>query len=288
MPKSLANALWRIYNRPQRPIPWAYGGNLPWDDAEFSKRMLREHLSQDHGAASRKDEERTQQLRWIKEKLGIKMGDYILDVTCGPGLYSVALAEAGCRVDGVDFGPAAIDHAKQLADERQVKDRVTFFEANVLTWEFPQTQYDHALLLYGQIAVMSRDEAQALLTNIQQALKPGGKLVVELLNQDEVDKKDSNWWYTDTQRLWGDAPFLLLGERQWYADEALSMERFHVVHLESGQLDEVILCDQTYAVDEMLAKMKRAGFGPVTAYPKWDGVPLYDAYEWVVYVAEKE
>ncbi len=30
-----------------------------------------------------------------------------------------------------------------------------------------------------------------------------------------------------------------------------------------------------------------AGFGAVSAYAGWAGLPLYDAEEWVVYVAER-
>jgi hypothetical protein len=30
-----------------------------------------------------------------------------------------------------------------------------------------------------------------------------------------------------------------------------------------------------------------AGFAGVDVYPAWDGVPLYDAAEWVVYVAQR-
>ena len=33
--------------------------------------------------------------------------------------------------------------------------------------------------------------------------------------------------------------------------------------------------------------MKGAGFTAVDVYPAWDGLSLYDAGEWIVYVAEK-
>ena len=285
MNNSLSNALWRIYNRPDRLIPWAYGGNLPWNEAEFSERMLREHLTQAHGAASRIDEERALQLVWLQQKMGIMTGDRVLDLTCGPGLYAVPLGIAGCQVDGIDFSPAAIAYAKALAVKEGVNDRVHFFEDDILNWSYPKRAYDHVLILYGQLAVMSREDAAHVLQMACQALVPGGNLVIELLDQEQVDKKDSSWWYTDEKRLWGDAPFLLLGERQWYADESLSMERYHVVHLETGQLDEVILCDQTYAIEEFKDMLHVAGFSTVEHYPAWDDIPLYDAFEWVVYLA---
>jgi hypothetical protein len=47
------DALRRIYDRPQPPVPWRDGANLPWDDPAFSERMLAQHLDPSHGAASR-------------------------------------------------------------------------------------------------------------------------------------------------------------------------------------------------------------------------------------------
>ena len=151
----------------------------------------------------------------------------------------------------------------------------------------PAAGFDAALFIYGQLAVFKREEAQAMLANIAQALKPGGKLCVELLNQDKVDKKHSTWWFTDDKGLWGKQPFLHLGERYWDETEEVSTERFYTLHPETGQLDEVILCDQSYAVETMVSMMKKAGFGAVAAYPEWDKLPLYDANEWAVYIAEK-
>jgi len=46
--------LLEIVRRPQPPEPWAEGEKIPWNDPEFSKRMLREHLSQAHDHASRR------------------------------------------------------------------------------------------------------------------------------------------------------------------------------------------------------------------------------------------
>jgi SAM-dependent methyltransferase len=284
---SVDRALWQIFSRSERPEPWERGGNLPWNDPAFSRRMLREHLDQSHGAASRVAAERERQLVWLWAKLGLQPGARVLDLTCGPGLYAVALAERGAEVVGVDFGPASIAHARQLADDAGVAARCQFVERDVRDYEPEEGAFDAALFIYGQLAVFPRETAQGLLRKAAAALRPGGRLVVELLEQERVDKKHSTWWYTDDTGLWGDAPLLSLGERWWVADEKLSCERFYTVHLETGGLDEVVLCDQTYAVEEMVQMMRDAGFSAVDVYPAWDGLALYDAAEWNVYVARK-
>lgn len=283
--KRLSEGLWRIYRRAERPSPWEDGGNLPWNDPAFSARMLREHLDESHGAASRRSTEREAQLTWLWDTLGLQSGQHLLDVTCGPGLYAAPLAERGLTVTGVDFGPAAIAHARQLAEEAKVSERCTFIEKDVRRFPYPEATYNAALFLYGQLAVFPRKEAEMILSQVARSLQPGGKLCVELLDQDRVDKEDSSWWYSDDTGLWGEAPFLHLGERFWDAERQISTERFQILHLETGQLDEIILSDQTYAVEEMTEMMHRAGFASVSVYPAWDGLPLYDATEWLVYVA---
>ncbi|MCB8984201.1 MAG: class I SAM-dependent methyltransferase [Ardenticatenaceae bacterium] len=283
----LSQALWRIYNRPERPVPWAYGGNLPWNDPEFSQRMLREHLDQSHGAASRRTPERLILLDWLWAALHLQSGDRILDATCGPGLYAVDLAKRGCYITGVDFGPASIAYARELAAVENVGDRCTFIEQDVRQFVPETGQYDAALFLYGQLSVFTPAETAALLQTIGRSLKPGGKLAVELLNPDRLDKKNSTWWFTDDQGLWGDAPFLHLGERIWYEEEQLVLERFQTLHLDTGEFEEIQLCDQAYEVEKMTAVMKQAGFTAVSPYPAWANLPLYDAQEWIVYIATK-
>jgi hypothetical protein len=130
--------------------------------------------------------------------------------------------------------------------------------------------------------------AADLLATIVGSLKPGGRLCVEFLNQERVDKTNSNWWFTDDKGLWGERPFLHLGERHWNEEEKASVERYYILDLETADLTEIHLCDQTYAVGEMQETLQSAGFATVQLYPAWVGLGLYDSDEWIVYVATKQ
>jgi SAM-dependent methyltransferase len=280
-----AHALWRIYRRPDAAL-WQDGGSLPWNDPAFSARMLREHLDESHGAASRQAAERAAQLDWLWARLALAPGRRLLDLTCGPGLYAVPLAQRGVGVTGVDFSPASIAHARQLAEAEGVAGQCVFVEADVRDFEPEAAAYDAALFLYGQLAVFPREQAAALLAKAARALRPGGRLVVELLDPAQIDRKDSTWWFADDKGLWGERPFLHLGERRWEAAERASVERFTTLDLTTGALSEIVLCDQSYEVAEMTALLRAAGFAAVEVYPAWDGLGLYDVGEWVVYVAQ--
>ena len=283
----LDSALWRIYNRPKRPEPWSIGGNLPWDDPDFSRRMLDQHLDESHSAASRQAAERGIVLEWVWDRLELAPGCRLLDVTCGPGLYAVELARRGVYVTGVDFAPAAIEYAEELATREGVAERCRFLLQDVREVAIGPARRIAAMLLYGQFAVFTRGDAQKLLTTVAEALGPGGRLIVELLDLEAIDKSDRTWWCTGDSGLWGDTPFLHLGERQWHPEDNISVERFCTVHLETGAMDQIYLCDQGYEVAEMSAMMERAGFDRVDVYPGWDGLPLHDAGMYVTYVAQK-
>ena len=282
-------ALWRIYQRPSPAVPWRDGANLPWDDPAFSERMLREHLDQAHGAATRQRPELLRQVDWLWRELGLRPGARLLDITCGPGLYAVEFARRGVHVTGIDFGPASIRYARELAAGQGLAGHCRFIQADVRA-ELPRHAgqgYDAATFIYGQLAVFTRAEAAALLAAAAQAVRPDGRLALELLNFERIDKKHSTWWFTDDHSLWGDAPFVHLGERFWDAEQRASIDRFFVLHLESGQMDVIGLSDNGYESGEMLALLRGAGFSAATAFPAWSGLDLYDAEEWVAYVAQR-
>jgi 2-polyprenyl-3-methyl-5-hydroxy-6-metoxy-1,4-benzoquinol methylase len=109
-----------LITRNQNPAPWSEGDSIPWDDPEFSERMLTEHLTQDHDLASRKSKTIDLHTDWIfSEFLGGRPAR-VLDIACGPGLYMSRLARKGCKCVGIDFSPASIRHAREIADKENL------------------------------------------------------------------------------------------------------------------------------------------------------------------------
>jgi SAM-dependent methyltransferase len=276
----LASALRCIYDRQQPPVPWRDGANLPWDDPAFSERMLAQHLDQSHGAASRPLREVRAQVQRMTEWLALQPGSRLLDVTCGPGLYAAEFARGGIAVTGIDFGPAAIAHAR----ERCAGLPCRFFQGDVREMDFAGQEFDAALYLYGQFTVLRPEESAAVLRRIRAALRPGARLLLEVLDYDRFDKRDGSWWFTDRGGLWGDFPYLHLGERAWDAAQGAAVERFHILNLETGEMALYGLADQAYTVAQMTQMLDEAGFRPVELHPAWDGLALRDAEEWAVYV----
>lgn len=286
-PDLLAAALRAVYERPQPPVPWVHGENLPWDDPAFSERMLAQHLDQSHGAASRRLPEIRAQVEVMLEWLNLHPGGRLLDVTCGPGLYAAEFARAGIRVTGIDFSPASLRYARAHCADLPCE----FIQADVRTVDFSGAgfapgSFDAAMYIYGQFTVLTPDESRAMLRRIRSALRPGGRLLLEILDDGHFDKRDSNWWYTDRGGLWGDFPYLHLGERHWDAEQRAAVERFYIFNLDTGEMQAYGLSDQAYSIEAVTAMLAEASFGKVTVHPAWDHLALKDAPEWVVYVAE--
>src|SRR5258708_7764858 len=89
------------------PRPFDPAAELDWGDPVFSRRLLREHLDQDHDSASRRIVEVDRHVARLRRLLPEAPAE-VLDAACGPGLYAVRLARLGHHVTGVDVGPAVL------------------------------------------------------------------------------------------------------------------------------------------------------------------------------------
>ncbi|MGN6514434.1 MAG: class I SAM-dependent methyltransferase [Rhizomicrobium sp.] len=60
-------------------------------------------------------------IRRVVERVGLKPGDAVMDLGCGPGLVAIPFARAGMAVTGVDPEPAMLESARAAADTAGVK-----------------------------------------------------------------------------------------------------------------------------------------------------------------------
>lgn len=247
--------------------------------------MLREHLDESHQRASRPSAERAPIVDWLSARLGIGEGTHLLDLTCGPGLYGVEFAARGAYVTGIDFAPASIAHARWLADSRRVGERCNFVEADVRNVGLGSGGFDAAIVLYGQLTVFPQAETLALLNKIAAALGHGGRLAVEILDGDRLDREDQSWWESGTGGIWGDGLWLALGERHFDAEAGALVARYHVLHADSGDLDTFTVSDTVYGRAAIQDLLVRAGFGDVEVIPAWDGLELPDGPRWLICLA---
>jgi len=207
-----------IIKRVQPAPPWVYGEKIPWNDPEFSRRMLQFHLAQDSDWASRRSEFIQHHVDWVAAQLPAP-GSRILDLACGPGFYTQILAGRGHHCVGVDFSPASIDYANKKALESGLKINYILNDIRRYSNSDP---FDCIMFVFGEFNVFSESDARAILANVSDMLKPGGLFILEGHTFDAV--RDTglappSWWSCDNDEgLLSDKPHLCLQENYW--DEA--------------------------------------------------------------------
>lgn len=110
------------------------------------------------------------------EAAQIRPTDKVLDAGCGIGGSSIYMAERiGCRVTGVSLSERQIQHAKKLAQEKKVEDKVEFEIMNYCTTSFPDGSFD---VVWGCESICYADDKEQFIKEAYRVLKPGGRLVV--------------------------------------------------------------------------------------------------------------
>jgi SAM-dependent methyltransferase len=99
----------------------------------------------------------------------------VLVVADGEGRNGVWLAEQGLDVLSIDFSPTALRKARALAAEHHVT--VTFQQADVHTWAYPEASFDVVVEIFTQFS--SPPERAMKWAGMQRALKPGGLLIIQ-------------------------------------------------------------------------------------------------------------
>jgi len=124
--------------------------------------------------------ERTQEdVEKIVELLDLEPGAEILDCPCGHGRIANALAERGFRVTGIDASEFFLDRARAAAAERGVDVEYVQGDMRALPW---QGRFDALVNWFTSFGYFSDEQNKDVLLRFRDALKPGGRLILETQN----------------------------------------------------------------------------------------------------------
>lgn len=239
----------------------AEGAKIPWNDPDFSRRMLENHLAQDHNWASRRQDIIARHTSWIAGQLSQKPSR-ILDLGCGPGLYTLPLAQMGHDCVGVDFSPASIAHAReQAAIHGQSIDHLL---CDIRNFKSPQA-FDCIIMTFGEFNVFTRQDAEAILRNCAGMLKKDGLFILEAHTHEAVRAIGSMpaAWQRQTKGLFSDEPHLCLQENSWNASDASALSRFFIIDAASADVTHYASFMQAYTQEDYGQILKEAAL-PIT------------------------
>lgn len=261
-----------IILRDSPPIPYADGEKIPWDDPAFSARMLKEHLSQEHNAASRRQPIIDQHVDWIHDIILRGTQSHVLDLCCGPGFYTNRLAEKGHRRTGIDFSPASIDYAKQHATAT-----CQYVQGDIRTVDYG-THFDLVMMIFGEFNTFRKHDAQTILQKAYNALKPDGTILFEPHTFDVVQQlgEASQHWYSQESGLFSENPHIALMDSYWHADEAITTQRYYIVDAETGSVTRWASSMQAYTHDDYRTLLTDIGFRDVQFYDTFGNAPVHE------------
>jgi len=126
-----------------------------------------------------------EEVNFILSELKLPKGSRILDIGCGVGRHSIELAKRGYRVTGIDISEGMLAEGRKRAEKEGVN--VEFIRADATKFQ-RRREFDAAICLCeGAFSILSHGDNPiehdlAILRNVYEALKPGGRFILTALS----------------------------------------------------------------------------------------------------------
>jgi SAM-dependent methyltransferase len=191
----------------------------------------------------------------LARTLAVPAGARLLDVPCGGGRLSLALARRGYELTAVDWSTEFLDHARSCDpgasvtwERRDMRD---------LPW---RERFDGAFCSGNSFGYLDDEGNAAFLRAVAAALKPGARFVLEtpmVLENLLGHLQDRAWWKV------GDVRLLVLN-RYDHARERLDIEYTFVT---DGRVEVRNGSHRAFSYRELAELIRSAGFTVETAEP---------------------
>jgi SAM-dependent methyltransferase len=211
--------------------------------------------------------ERTEkEIAFIERALELKIDARVLDLCCGPGRHSVSLAQRGYKVTGLDLSQRYLDLARRAA----IDGNVALDTVSADMREIPFSDYFDAVInMYSSFGYLeSEGEDLKVLDSIARSLKPGGRLLLDMLNREwAVANYIQNDWHAEADGT------LYVEHRALDFSSSRMRVRFIIVGPGGDRRDSIGHDIRLYTLTEMTRLLERVGLSDVEVFGGFDGEP---------------
>jgi SAM-dependent methyltransferase len=222
----------------------------------------------------------------IHQSILSSLSTKILDLGCGPGLYTHRLANMGHECTGIDFSPASIAYADEKARVEKLK--CTYIQQDIRSADYGHG-YGLVMLIFGEFNVFRPTEARTILQKAYQALSQNGILLLEVHTFTYIQAfgKQPLSWYSTKNGLFSNQPHLCLTENCWNDDEKVATKRYFILDATTGQVARHGESLKAYSNEQYQVLLEECGFKSVCFYPSLQGDVEQSQGDFVVISCQK-
>jgi cyclopropane fatty-acyl-phospholipid synthase-like methyltransferase len=214
------------------------------------------------GLASRKAT--NAHVRYVIEKLNLKPGKKFLDCPCGIGTVGMPMAKKGIKVTGVDITQSYLDEFETKARQRSLK--VDLYREDMRRIDF-NSEFDAAGNLGTSFGYFEKESDNSLtIKKIYQALKPGGKFLLHVINRDWIM---AHYQSHDWQEIAG-----VKSISKRYFDYSTSINHGTWYFIRDGKEKVFKVSLRMYSYHELIALFKKVGFVDIEGFGSTNNEPI--------------
>jgi SAM-dependent methyltransferase len=203
------------------------------------------------------DELTVKEVDFMIPYFNLQPGNKVLDLMCGYGRHSIALAKKGMQVTAVDNLGEYTDEIKEAAAKENLT--IKTVQADVTTYKADDT-FDLAICMGNSLNFFDAADTTKLLSAICKQLKPGGQLLINSWSLAEIvikNHKERSWSAVGDLKFLTESKFLFHPAR---------IETESIIIAPDGSTETKSAIDYIFSVNEMETMLKAAGFALKEVY----------------------
>jgi SAM-dependent methyltransferase len=217
-------------------------------------------------------------------------GGPVLEFGCGTGRIALPLARAGTPVVGIDLSARMLARARGRVRRARLGRRVHLVRGDIRRLPFPDDRFALVMAPYGILqSLTSEDDLGATLRAVRRALRPGGRIVMELVADLPAWQEYSNETKLRGWRAGRRSHVTLVESVRQDRSRGLTLFEQEFVERRDGAAASrrFTLAFRTLSVRQMASRLAKAGLNVTARLGSYTGDPWTPSSDTWILIAER-
>jgi SAM-dependent methyltransferase len=198
------------------------------------------------------------QVDYMVKTLHLPPHSKLLDLACGAGRHSLALAERGFQVVGYDLSEALLAVARQAGEQRWFPIEFVHGDMRNLPYE---AEFDAVFSYFSSFGYFDDADNLQVLQQVTQALKLDGKFLLD------VNNRDATLQHLPSRRWWpGEDDSILLEDMHYDARHSRFISVWTLIQADGSRYTFPRMQVRAYTLHELVAMCTAVGLTVLDVY----------------------